>query len=119
MSNPVLTGLKRGFTMHCPECGKGRLFRAYLKVDPTCEVCGHDNSQYKADDGPAYFTMVLVGHLIIAPLLVFEFVWTWNPLLVLALILPALAVITLGLLPLVKGAVVGLHWALKLRGHHR
>ena len=119
MSNPVLTGMKRGLTMRCPECGKGKLFRAYLKVDPTCDICGHQNSQYKADDGPAYFTMVLVGHLVIAPLLVFEFVWTWNPFLVLAMILPALALITLVTLPLVKGATVGLLWGLGLKGQHR
>ena len=119
MNNPVLTGMKRGITMHCPECGKGKLFRSYLKVDPTCDSCGHANSQYKADDGPAYFTMVLVGHLVIAPLLVFEFVWTWNPFLVLAMILPALALITLVTLPVVKGAPVGLLWGLGLKGQHR
>ena len=119
MSNLVLTGMKRGFVMRCPECGKGKLFRAYLKVDPICDVCGHENSQYKADDGPAYFTMVLVGHLIIAPLLVFEFIWTWNPAVVLAMILPALALITLVTLPVVKGATVGLLWGLGLKGQHR
>jgi uncharacterized protein (DUF983 family) len=119
MSNPVLTGMKRGIVMRCPECGKGKLFRAYLKVDPTCDACGHDNSQYKADDGPAYLTIVLVGHLVIAPLLAFEFVGRGNPILVLALLIPVLALITLATLPFVKGAFLGLMWALGLRGQHR
>jgi len=114
-----MTGVRRGLMMRCPECGQGRLFRSYLKVDPVCDSCGHENGQYRADDGPAYFTMVLVGHLVLAPLLVFEFIWTWNPLLVLAMILPLLAAITLGTLPVVKGAVVGTLWGLQLKGDHR
>ncbi len=119
MSNPVWTGLRRGLSMRCPECGQGKLYRAYLKVDPVCGVCGHDNGQYRADDGPAYFTMLIIGHLVIAPLLIFEFVWKANPLLVLAMILPLLAVITLGALPVVKGGVVGVLWGLNLKGDHR
>ncbi len=119
MSNPVWTGLRRGLSMRCPECGQGKLYRAYLKVDPVCDVCGHDNGQYRADDGPAYFTMLIIGHLVIAPLLIFEFVWKANPLLVLAMVLPLLAVITLGALPVVKGGVVGVLWGLNLKGDHR
>ena len=46
-------------------------------VRPTCEVCGHDNAQYPSDDAPPYFTILIVGHLVIAPALFFHFIWTW------------------------------------------
>ncbi|MDB5451892.1 MAG: hypothetical protein JWO33_470 [Caulobacteraceae bacterium] len=111
--HPVLTGLKRGVALRCPECGQGRLLRGYLKVQPICEVCGHDNAQYPSDDAPPYFTILLVGHLIVAPVLIFPFIWTWPVQWVLLATLPALAAITLMLLPRVKGAVIGLQWALR------
>lgn len=111
-TRPVFTGLKRGASGHCPNCGQGNLFRAYLKIRPTCEVCGHDNGQYPADDAPPYFTILIVGHLIVAPLLAFRFIWTWPVGLVLSILIPALATLTLTFLPIVKGAVVGVLWAL-------
>jgi uncharacterized protein (DUF983 family) len=105
-----LTGLKRGVARRCPNCGRGRLFGGYLKVK-SCDACGHDNRQYPSDDAPPYFTILIVGHVFVAPLLVMSFIWTWPVQYVVATTLPALAAITLGLLPLVKGAVVGAHWA--------
>ena len=113
----VAVGLRRGAAGRCPNCGRGRLFRAYLKVRPACEICGHDNGQYPADDAPPYFTILILGHLVIGPLLIFPFIWTWPVGLVLAILIPALTVLTLTLLPIVKGAVVGVLWALA-KPHH-
>ena len=108
----VVTGLMRGFTGRCPECGQGKLFERYLRVDQYCPACGHQNGAYKADDAPPYFTILIVGHLVVAPLLVFKFIWTWPIEWVLLSTLPPLLILTLWLLPHVKGAVVGLHWAI-------
>src|SRR5690242_4563380 len=49
--------LRRGLRHRCPNCGEGRLYRAYLKVVDSCVACGHELGQYRADDGPAYFTI--------------------------------------------------------------
>ncbi|WP_426039111.1 DUF983 domain-containing protein [Brevundimonas sp. DC300-4] len=103
-------GLKRGARGQCPNCGKGRLFRAYLKIRPICEICGHDNGQYPADDAPPYFTILMVGHLVVGPLLAFHVIFTWPPGLVLAVLLPSLTALMLFMLPIVKGAVVGVLW---------
>lgn len=114
MSKPnVWPGLSRGFVGKCPNCGEGRLFRAYLKVESPCAACGHDNAQYPADDAPPYFTILIVGHVVIAPLVVLPVIWTYPPLMVLAVALPIVAALTLALLPRVKGAVIGLHWAIR------
>jgi uncharacterized protein (DUF983 family) len=110
-----LTGLKRGLLHRCPNCGDGRLYMRYLKVDPECEVCGHDLADYPADDGPAYFTILIIGHLFVAPLLLFPFIWKAPVGIVLPLTVLPLAALTLVLLPRVKGAVIGALWAIKLR----
>lgn len=115
VSSPLLTGLKRGLAHRCPDCGQGHLYARYLKVDTFCEACGHALGDYPADDGPAYFTILLVGHLVIAPLLLFPFIWEASPWLVLPLTVLPLAILTLLVLPRVKGAVIGALWAMRLR----
>jgi uncharacterized protein (DUF983 family) len=107
----TLVGLKRGIARRCPNCGEGHLMAGYLKIAPRCDACGFDNSLYRTDDGPAYFTILIIGHLLVAPLLCFPFIWQANPLLVLAITLPLVATATLGLLGVVKGAVAGVQWA--------
>lgn len=114
-ASPLLTGLKRGLLHRCPNCGDGRLYMRYLKVDPECEACGHELGAYPADDGPAYFTILLIGHLFVAPLLFFPWVWEAPPMLVAPLTLTPLAILTLLLLPRVKGGVIGALWAIRLR----
>lgn len=115
MHRPFGLGIRRGAIMRCPNCGKGHLYRKYLKVAP-CAACGHDNTAYPADDAPPYFTILLVGHLIVAPLLLFPWIWEERAEVVLGVTLPLLAIITLALLPVVKGAVVGLQWSLRHSG---
>ncbi len=111
--NRILQGLARGFRRRCPNCGEGRLFKGYLAVQPTCPACGHDNGQYRADDAAPYFTILVVGHLVIGPILIFPFILTAPLGLVLGTTLPALAVVTLALLPVIKGAVIGGLWAVR------
>ena len=109
MSPPrtLLKALTRGLRGRCPHCGEGKLFWTYLKVEPICQACGHDLARYPADDGPAYFSILLVGHLIIGPLLFFPIIWTAPPLYVVPATVIPLAIATLALLPRVKGAFIG------------
>jgi uncharacterized protein (DUF983 family) len=112
-SRTVGAGFARGLSRRCPACGQGRLFRGYLKVEETCPSCGHVNGQYRADDGPAYFTILIVGHLVLAPMLCFGFILSWPPQVLVPVVLGFLAVVTLTLLPFVKGAFIGVQWATK------
>jgi len=112
LGQSVAMGLRRGVRGRCPNCGSGRLFGAYLKVRPTCASCGNDNGRYPSDDAPPYFTILIVGHLVVAPLLAFRGIWTLPTGALLAILLPLLAALTLAVLPIVKGAVVGVLWAL-------
>src|SRR5580700_5014399 len=107
---PVARSMLRGLRGRCPACGEGKLFYRYLKVEPVCQSCGHDLDRYPADDGPAYFTVLLVGHLIIVPFLILGAPLIWKaPLLILVpIVLAVAAAITLTALPIVKGGFIGL-----------
>ena len=105
----------RGLRGQCPHCGEGRLFWKYLKVSPSCEACNHDLAQYPADDGPAYFTILIVGHLLVAPLLFFPIIWQAPAMYILPATLIPLCVLTLLLLPRVKGAFIGVMHYLQVR----
>ena len=100
-SPAFFTAVSRGLRGRCPHCGDGQMFRSYLKVNPACPACGVDLARYPADDGPAYFTMLIVGHLVIAPLLFIPWVWQASPAVVF------LTAVTLSFLPWVKGAFIG------------
>ena len=113
--HPFRRSVFRGLKGACPACGKGPLFWKYLKVNGHCDVCDHDLARYPADDGPAYFTILIIGHLVVAPLLLFPFIWKMSPALVVPLTVLPLAALTLMLLPRVKGAVIGALWAVGLR----
>ena len=83
------------------------MFRSYLKVNPACPACGVDLARYPADDGPAYFTMLIVGHLVIVPLLFIPWVWQASPAVVIPVAMVFLTAVTLSFLPWVKGAFIG------------
>ncbi len=115
-SRSVIQAMARGAAGRCPSCGAGRLFRRYLKVADHCPACGEALHYHRADDAPPYFTIFIAGHLLVPLLLVFERTLA-PPLWLYATIGAPLAVtLCLTLLPLVKGAIVGLQWALSMHG---
>jgi uncharacterized protein (DUF983 family) len=113
---PVQQAVLRGAACRCPACGRGRIFSSYLKVEDTCRNCGEVLRHHRADDAPAYFTMVIVGHVIVAGLLAVEQAFAPPTWLQLAIWLPLTAVMSLLLLPIVKGSLVALQWALRMHG---
>ena len=70
---PTKPAMFRGFRRKCPNCGEGNMFSGYLKVADNCDECGEALYHHRADDGPAYLTILIVGHLL-APLI--HVVWT-------------------------------------------
>ncbi len=110
------SAMARGFAGRCPNCGNGSLMVGYIKVTDACPSCGTELHHQRADDAPPYFTITIVAHLIIPGLLIAEKLWK-PPLWVHGAIwLPATLLLTLWLLPRVKGAIVGLQWANRMHG---
>src|SRR6202140_5524608 len=112
----VWTALKRGFRGRCPRCGEGKVFRAFLKVDDHCSVCAQDFTPHRADDLPAYLVIVIVGHVVVPTILWIETDFSPSVPLQLAIYLPFTLILSLLLLQPVKGAVVGVQWALRMHG---
>ncbi|MEM6759361.1 MAG: DUF983 domain-containing protein [Pseudomonadota bacterium] len=113
---PLWTALLRGWRRRCPRCGGAPLLKGYLKVRSTCSACKLDYSHHRADDGPAYLTILIVGHLM-APLLHIVFVaWRPEPLILFTIFAVGCVGLSLYLLPRLKGAVVGFQWARAMGG---
>lgn len=92
------------------------MYRAYLKVVDRCQACGHELGSYRADDAPPYFTILLVGHLIVPSVLMLERAAAPPEWVQMALWIPLTLALTFALLPRIKGAVIGLHWSASIKG---
>jgi len=112
----LMRALCRGFTRRCPNCGKGQLFGTYLKVRDRCPACAEAFYHHRADDAPAYFTILIVGHLVVGGALTLERTLAPPTAVHLAIWLPLTLLASLLLLPSVKGALVALQWALYMHG---
>lgn len=112
----VGTALLRGWRGRCPSCGAGPMLRGYLSVRDSCPVCGEALHHHRADDGPAYLTILIVGHLM-APLLLWAFVhYRPDPLVLTAVFSVGTVGLSLYLLPRLKGALVAMQWAKRMHG---
>lgn len=108
--------LLKGFLGRCPHCGRGRIFRAFLKVADACEACGEELFHHRADDFPAYLVIVVVGHVIAGALLYVEAMGFFDASTELAIFVPLALLLSIGLLQPTKGAVVALQWHLGMHG---
>ena len=91
------------------------MFSSYLKVNPRCPDCGEDLSSQRADDAPAYLTLLIVCHVVGAGVLLTDA--SALPVFVSALLwLCVTAILSLAILPRMKGAVVAFQWALIAEG---
>ena len=113
---PFWPAVRNGWSRHCPACSTGPMLRGYLKVRDNCPVCGEALHHQRADDGPAYLTILIVGHLL-APLIFFVFTrFRPEPLTMVAIFSVFCVGLSLYLLPRLKGAMVGLQWAKRMHG---
>lgn len=115
-ARPVWQAIKRGLFCKCPNCGQGKLFASFVKTVDQCEVCHEEIFHHRADDLPAYLVVVIVGHIVVGAFMGVEATSTlalWQHLLIWV---PLTIVSALALLRPMKGAVVGMQWALYMHG---
>ncbi len=92
------------------------MFHRYLKVSDHCPQCGEALHHQRADDAPPYMTIFVVGHIVVPLLLYVERGWSPPEWVHAALWMPLTLVLTLAILPVMKGALIGLQWALRMHG---
>lgn len=113
---PLMPAMLRGARGRCPACGEAALFDGYLTVRHSCSACGEEFHHHRADDAPPYFTILIVGHIIVSLVLAVEVAFVPPLWLHAALWIPLTIASSLVLLRPIKGAIVGLQWALYMHG---
>ena len=108
--------LLRGAMCRCPNCGRGRLFRAYLKVADRCSVCGEEFFHHRADDAPAYFVILIVGHIVVPMVLAVETAFAPPYWVHFTIWFPLIIALSLFLLQPVKGVIVAWQWVHHMHG---
>jgi uncharacterized protein (DUF983 family) len=106
----------RGLRLRCPNCGEGKILHSYLKVNETCSHCGLELGRARADDGPAYLTILIVGHLLGFALHIVWTTWRPDPLTMALFMTVFLVGLSLWMLPRMKGLVVAYQWAKRMYG---
>jgi len=115
-ARPVNPAVLRGFLGRCPNCGKGRLFGSWLKSVHACADCGEVLDVHRADDFPAYLVILIVGHVVVGCFLAVEAAYPLSSFQHLAIWVPLTVILSVALLQPVKGAVIGMQWALYMHG---
>lgn len=115
-THSLRSALLRGWRRRCPRCGQGPMLKGYLKIRKECPVCRLELHHARADDGPAYLTILIVGKLM-APLLLIVFqTFRPEPLVLFTIFAVPCVGLSLYLLPRLKGAIVGFQWVRGLGG---
>lgn len=113
---PIGEAMKRGAIGRCPACGEARMFTGYLKVRDACPQCGEALHHQRADDGPAYLTILIVSHLAAPLLLAIYTIYRPSTEVLIAAFLGGATVLSIIMLPMIKGAWVGAQWAKRMHG---
>lgn len=113
---PTKTAVLNGLRCKCPNCGEGKLFSRYLKVVDHCANCDEELSCHSADDGPAYLTILLVGHIIGFATHIMWVQLRPEPIVMASVLTVGAVALSLFLLPRMKGMVVGIQWARRMHG---
>ncbi|MCW1839143.1 DUF983 domain-containing protein [Prosthecomicrobium hirschii] len=115
---PVGLAMRRGALGRCPKCGEGHLFDGFVTVAAQCPVCGEAMHHHRADDFPPYATIFIVGHVVVPAMYFVEKIWHPDLWIHAALWLPLTLILSVALLRPIKGAIIGLQWALYMHGFH-
>ena len=113
---PIRRSILRGYRRKCPNCGSGPMLKGYLKVRDHCPVCREELHHHRADDGPAYLTILIVGHLMAPALGAVFMAYQPEPLVLFTGFAIGTVALSLYLLPRLKGALVGFQWARHMHG---
>lgn len=110
---PALTN---GVRRLCPRCGETSMFSGYLSVKDECDACGLDLQQHRADDAPAWMTILITAHLL-APVMLYVGTTYELPDLAHMILWPVvISILALAVLPFAKGFVIAFQWARRMHG---
>lgn len=95
------------------------MMTGFLKVRRSCASCGEELHHHRADDMPAWATILIIGHVLVSGLLAVETAFR-PPMWVHWAVWPAVTLgLSMWLLPRIKGMVVAFQWANRMHGFGR
>ena len=111
-----INAIRAGLLCRCPNCGKGRLFKGFVKVVDACAACGFDFTRLNTGDGPASFIMQISGGLVVFPTLYVQIAYNPPIWALLAVAVPMVALVSLALMRPGKGLMIALQMRNKMDG---
>jgi len=102
--------LWRGVCGLCPHCGKGKIFKRYIKPYEECAVCHENFSKIRADDAPPWLTILITGHIIAPIILYFAKHEIFSETLEAAVLIAVTLLSALLILPRSKGFFIAAIW---------
>ncbi|MBQ2260071.1 MAG: DUF983 domain-containing protein [Loktanella sp.] len=116
---PTKPAILNGLRCRCPKCGEGKLFDRFLHVADNCPNCGEELHHHRADDGPAYLTILIVAHIIGFAIHIMWVVWRPEPMVMATVLSLGAIALSLALLPPMKGLMVGIQWSRRMHGFNK
>lgn len=113
---PLGPSLLRGLRCQCPACGTAPLLHRYLKVHDNCPNCDEEYHHQRADDGPAYLTLLLTLKITVPLMVSVMFIRDWHPAALFAIFGTFHVALSLFLLPRLKGMTVAWQWSRRMHG---
>jgi uncharacterized protein (DUF983 family) len=113
---PLLPALRRGWRRPCPGCGRSRLFSGFPALRPACPGRGEALHHARADDGPAWLAILIVGHLMAPAMLAAFLPWQPDPAAMIAVPGTGCVALALWLSPRLEGGILAPQWARRLHG---
>jgi uncharacterized protein (DUF983 family) len=107
---PPQSPYSTGMGGRCPRCGDGKLFKGFLAVAPSCDLCGLDYGFADSGDGPAVFVMLIAGFIVVGGALWFDFTYEPPMWVHLVVTLPLGALVCLAILRPLKGVLIALQY---------
>ena len=116
---PLRRALLRGWRRKCPNCGNGPLLKGFLNVRSHCSVCRQEFHHHRADDGPAYLTILATGHILVPMIHVVYVHLEPRPVVMATGFAIAAVALSMALLPRFKGGMIAFQWAKRMHGFSR
>ena len=113
---PLKPALLRGWRRKCPNCGQGAMLKGYLKVVDSCAVCEEELHHHRADDGPAWLTMLVVLHIMGFVMHIWFVHFRPEPIVMATGLTVGSVAAALYLLPRFKGVFVAFQWSREMGG---
>lgn len=117
MSKQLTTSqtIKRGLCGKCPSCGIGKMLHHYIVPFEKCTNCDLSFELLRSDDGPAWATILISGHLSMPFVFWILEIGLDNTFLEILYSIMFITLLSAIILPCAKGAFMAIIWMMHIK----